>query len=81
MTDLRLALSRGRGEERIFGELDDEFHSEVKHLQLLVTLVNLVTLFIPRYHTSRQVIITSTDNVSVSVTYVRICLYSEAIDL
>ena len=44
MTDLRLALSRGRGEERIFGELDDEFYSKVKYLQLLVTLVNLVTL-------------------------------------
>ena len=32
-----LALSRGRGRERVFGEFDDEFYSEVLHLQLLVT--------------------------------------------
>ena len=56
MTDLRLALSRGRGEERILGENEDEFYYEVKHLQLLVTLVNFVTLIIPRYHTSRHLV-------------------------
>ena len=47
-----------------------------------MTLVNFVTLFIPRYHTSRHLVTTtSTDNVSVIVTYVCIYLYSEAIDL
>ena len=81
MTDLSLALSRGRGGERIFGELDDEFYSEVKHLQL-VTLVNFVTILTTRSCTSRHLVTTtSTDKVSVIVTYVRISLYSEAIDL
>ena len=69
------------GSREVFGEFDDEFYSEVKHLQL-VTLVNLVTILTTRSYTSRHpVTTTSTDNVSVNVTYVRSSLYSEATDL
>ena len=43
LTDLRLALSRGRGGERVFGEYGDDFYPEVLHLQL-VTIVNALNV-------------------------------------
>ena len=73
---------QGEGRRGVLGELDDEFYSEVLHLQLLVTLVNFVTIITTRSYTSRHpVTTTSADNVSVTVTNVCICLYLEAIDL